>query len=211
MSAGIDAGLYRVNIVSIDSSARHPARSETPTAVLAIRGIRAARNVLGDRLGSTLKRSKDTYEAALSTLPQLVGSTDDQETALEAARAAETHSDGVLGCEVASEPVEAQEPAGDAGETRLYQVAVKPDGSQATGPDDKPFEIEDAILVRDFEASGLDIEVVSCALIAMATANGNPSVANTYAGSYRLHSDSGLWGGVQDLLEHVFPTSQESP
>lgn len=210
MSAGIDAGEWKVNIVSVDSGAG----DDRPAAVKAIRGIRAARNVLGDRLGSTLQRSKATYYAALEDLPQLIGSTDAQERALEAARTAETESLGVLGCEVASYSSGPQNAAGDAGGIRMYQVAVKPNGTQAAGADDEPFEVEDAILVRDLQGvetgNPFDLETVSCALIAMATANGNPSIANTYAGSYRMHSDSDLWEGVQDLLSHVFPTEGEA-
>src|SRR4051812_33364006 len=133
MSAGIDAGLWKVNIVSVDSS-RGGERGPT---VLGVKGIRAARNSLGDRLGSTLTRSKATYDDALEALPQLIGSTDDQEQALEAARTAETASGGVLGCEVVAQAVEPQEAAGDAGGIRLYQVAVKPDGAQAESPDDE--------------------------------------------------------------------------
>ena len=73
-----------MNIASIDST-----KGGQATPHLGARGISAARNLLGDRLGAHKTRAMQTYEAALTDLPQRIGGHDSQERALEAARAAE--------------------------------------------------------------------------------------------------------------------------
>lgn len=204
----MNQGTYKVNIVAIDSTAA----GVQPSHTLAIKGIRAARNALGDRLNATLKRSKLTYDDAIAgNIPALIGSTDSQELALEATVVAETASQGVLGCEVAYEGSGAENAAGDAGSMRVYKVRVHEDTGEQVFDIGRQANVleKDALLIEDIvtqeTGNPFTLEATTHALIAMATANGVPGVATTYAGSYRRHGDEDLWAEVQDLLEHVFP------
>lgn len=175
----------------------------------AIKGVRAARQVLGDRLGSTLKRSEAAVDEAQHSERYILGSHPDLEVVQQAAVAAETESNGVLMVEVGSD---AETAASDAGVSddlgvRLYHVKVDP----GTGDPSDEGELQDAVLVNDLEnltgGSGHSWEAIANALIVLVTAEGGPGTAITYARTYAMHGpEDGPWHEVVDILGGVFPS-----
>lgn len=176
----------------------------------AIKGVRAARQVLGDRIGSTMRRAEAAVDEAQHSERYVLGSHDDLEVVQQAGRAAETESNGVLLVEVGPNPENAASDAGasDGLSARIYKVLVDPATGEQAWPDGEP---RDAVLVDDLGnltgGTGYSWEAISHALICMVSADGGPGTALTYARTYAMHGEEdGVWHEVCELLESVFPS-----
>jgi hypothetical protein len=204
-------GKFIVAVVGIDPTKQ----GAQPAAVSGVKGIRSARTVLGDRLGSTLVRSKEAWDEALEKLSDgenyALGSTDDEDKASEAARAAETDSTGVLRVEVQIDP-EAPLEAGDGFtgaiefDVPLFKVRLNDEGEQVFG--DEGHEHEAIIVEHLAEGIGnrapFSFPAIAYALTTMAMCGGNPSATLTAVNSYARHSDPETWGEAAALLQIVF-------
>lgn len=214
MSGGVKLGDYIVRIVALN-------QSEQGWKISAVRGIRSARVTLGDKLNASLQRSKETADAAQQGAEEgtrvIIGSHDSQDVAREAALAAETDSNGVMRVEVVPNPETAASAAGvnqDSDDVRIYHVNVHADTGEPVGEDNANAVLKDAILVDDVSDmigdNPFSWQACAAAIVTMATAMGNPGIANTYAGSYKMHTDADLWAEVQIILNTVFPNPEES-
>lgn len=212
---------YVVMIVGVDSTVI--AAADSSAQELGVAGIRAARSVLGDRLGATEKLATETWDNAIEALSSgaeyPLGSHDSPETAQEAVGAAETASEGVLGVEVqinAAEPQkpgELPEPADDPGaiefDARLYSVHTdKETGEQVAEPGDG-VETREAILLEDLiegigSRASFRWEAIAYAMTALAFAQGNPNLALSMVRSYARHSEPETWGESAAILELSF-------
>lgn len=206
-------------------------RSEA-TKDLAIKGVRAARNVLGDKLGATAKRAEATVMALGDTDgPQPIGGCKGQQTALDAVGAAGSESNGMLVCEVILDHTAPQEAAGSAGNSdlndeagvRVYKIEICDDcGSETNELEDGAgacqhngkTHFEDAVLVSDVESELASVnpfswEACACALITLAACSGTlslPSKTNTYMNNYVVHApDAAVWIEAKRVLATVFP------
>lgn len=220
---------FVVSLTTIDASA---SGSHSAT-VLGVKGIRAARFVLGDAVNATLQRSKATWDEAMTVLGEggtvVIGSADTEETASKAARSAETESQGVLGVQVGQNTESPETASSDLTEgvveieCDIHQIEMCADCGMATttvqdGPDacqhNRESTFKDAILLDDFLAGavtagtashdGPALDAVAYALTAMAIANGNGSMALTICRAFGRHRDPETWGTAGGMIRMAF-------
>lgn len=183
--------------------------------IAAVAGIRAARAVLGDRLGSTLPRAQETFREAEKSESTILGSHEERSVVEEARKRAVAASEEALQVEVQVNPENAPSDAGVTGEVRIYKVWIDaPTGEQVLGSESADIVAKsverDAILVDDLgELSPVPFswESIASALICMVPTNGNPSSATAFARTQALH-DPGTWDEVVDVFDAVFGGSE---
>lgn len=195
-------------------------KRDEETKALAIKGVRAVRNVLGDQLGATAKRAEEAaHKLAEADEPVVLGGTDREDTALSAVQAAVLESKGVLLVEVALSPEAAEEAAGDAGSMRVFKVYVDEKGEQYFGMDREAVTEKDAVLVEDIDdpimRNPFSWEACATAMVALAAASGTlslPSKANVYMSSFALNGgEPELWLEAMHALKIVFPGDAPPP
>lgn len=182
----------------------------------AIKGIRNARIVLGDRLGSQPKRVASVVADAEKSETYILGSHDDLSIAQEAAQRCETDSNGCVLVEVRPNPENAPSDAGVSAEPKVYKVEVCADCGHETstlldGPDACQHagesEFKECVLLDDLDGLiGVPYswEAIALAVITLTTCNGSPSAALTAANTYALHAPE-TWDEVGEFYEAVFP------